>query len=161
MVAARGCWWRMSPWSSTVTSIPARPSKRPIMSPTGPPPATMILSSFAMQLLSQLEFAVDLDRDAVRELGEPDRGTGMFPVLRPEQLVEEIRRAVDHLRHAVEAGGRVDHSKQSHHPLHAVEVAELLLEAREHGEGNRARGGISLLDAQVAPNLAGVLDVGE
>src|SRR5215467_15644707 len=41
MVAARGSEWTMSPWSSSVTAIPARPSIRATISPTGPPP-TMI-----------------------------------------------------------------------------------------------------------------------
>ena len=45
----------------------------------------------------QLELAVDLDRNAVRQLGEPDRRTGMLAEFRPEQLVEKVGRAVDHL----------------------------------------------------------------
>src|SRR5262249_7136751 len=40
MVAARGCEWTMSPWSNSVTAMPARPSIKATMSPTGPPPAT-------------------------------------------------------------------------------------------------------------------------
>src|SRR5215468_11460158 len=39
MVAARGCEWTMSPWSNSVTAMPARPSIKATMSPTGPPPA--------------------------------------------------------------------------------------------------------------------------
>src|SRR5215467_1952299 len=39
MVAARGCEWTMSPWSNSVTAMPARPSIKATTSPTGPPPA--------------------------------------------------------------------------------------------------------------------------
>src|SRR6266446_3919072 len=39
IVAARGCEWTMSPWSNSVTAMPARPSIKATMSPTGPPPA--------------------------------------------------------------------------------------------------------------------------
>src|ERR1700730_10541840 len=39
MVAARGSEWTMSPFSNRVTGMPARPSIRATMSPTGPPPA--------------------------------------------------------------------------------------------------------------------------
>src|SRR5258708_11200134 len=41
MVAARGSEWTMSPWSNSVTAMPARPSIRATMRPTGPPPATI------------------------------------------------------------------------------------------------------------------------
>src|SRR6266849_9172929 len=104
MVAARGCWWTMSPLSHTVTSTPARPRMRPTMSPTGPPPAMMIFPSFAIPgyILSQLEFPVDLDGNAVRQLGKPDRRARVLAILRTEELVEEIRCPIDHLRHAIE-----------------------------------------------------------
>src|SRR5215470_16646860 len=39
MVAARGSEWTMSPRSNSVTAMPARPSIRATMRPTGPPPA--------------------------------------------------------------------------------------------------------------------------
>src|SRR5919197_4067572 len=39
----------MSPWSKTETSTPSRPRIRPTISPTGPPPATMIRPFFAIR----------------------------------------------------------------------------------------------------------------
>src|SRR6516162_1871761 len=39
MVAARSWEWTMSPRSNSATSMPARPSIRATMRPTGPPPA--------------------------------------------------------------------------------------------------------------------------
>src|SRR5579883_2171780 len=60
MVAARGCEWMMSPLSNKVTAMPARPSIKATMSPTGPPPATMT--------------AALPSRPRMRERGEESRG---------------------------------------------------------------------------------------
>src|SRR5271166_5869810 len=126
----------MSPWSSTVTSTPARPRMRPTVRPTGPPPAMMILSlSF-----TQLEFPVDLDCNPVRKLGHPDRRARVLAVLRTEQLVEEVRCPVDHLRHPIKPGRCIDHAEQSHDAFDPIEITELRLEARQHGQRDGARG---------------------
>src|SRR5262245_64430830 len=77
----------------------------------------------------KLEFPVDLDRNAVREFGKPDGGARMLAVLRTQQLVEEIRCAVDHLRHPVESRCHIDHSHEPHDTLDAFELAKLLFEA--------------------------------
>ena len=58
----------------------------------------------ALSILSSLKQELgDLDRDAVRQFRHPDRRARMLAVLGTQQLVEEIRRAVDHLRHPVES----------------------------------------------------------
>ena len=75
----------------------------------------MILPSVAMLSGAKLELAIDLDRNAVRKLGHADGGAGMLTDVRPEQLVEEIGGTIDHLRHAVEAGRRIDHAEQPDH----------------------------------------------
>ena len=77
----------------------------------------------------KLKFPVDLDRNAVREFGKPDGGARVLAVLRTQQLVEEIRRAVDHLRHPVESRCHIDHSHEPHDTLDAFEFAQLLFEA--------------------------------
>jgi hypothetical protein len=59
---------------------------------------------------SKLEFPVDLDRNTVREFGKPDSGARMLAVLRAQQLVEEVRCPIDHLRHPVEPWSHIDHS---------------------------------------------------
>jgi hypothetical protein len=102
----------------------------------------------------QLELAVDLDRNAVWQFGHADCGARVLAGLRAEQLVKEIRGAIDDLRHAVESRRDIDHSEQPHHALDAVEIAELRLQAGQNRQGNRARGRVALFDAKVAPDLA-------
>src|SRR6185295_17608060 len=47
---------------------------------------------------AQLEFSVDLDRNAARERGHSNSGAGVAAALRSPQLKEKVGRAVDHLR---------------------------------------------------------------
>src|SRR5262249_50709767 len=111
-----------------------------------------------VSLRAQLELAVDLDGNAVRQLGQTNSGARVLAALRAEELVEEVGGAVDHLGHAVEAGRHVDHAHQSHDALDAVELAQLLLEAREDRQRDQPRGGVALLDGEVAAELADHLD---
>src|SRR5262245_42381889 len=76
----------------------------------------------------KLEFPVDLDRNAVREFGKPDGGACMLAVLRTQQLVEEIRRAVDNLWHPVESWCHIDHSHEPHDELGAFVRTSYILE---------------------------------
>ena len=57
----------------------------------------------------QLEFAIDLHRYAVGQFCHTYRCACMLTGLRSEQLVEEIRRAVDDFRHAVKSRRDIDH----------------------------------------------------
>lgn len=86
------------------------------------------------------------------------RATGVLAGLRPKQLVEKIRRSVDHLGHPVETGFDIAHAEQTHDAFDAVEIAKLPLEARQHGKRCRSRRRITFLHADVAPKLALGLD---
>src|SRR5262249_61552547 len=73
-------------------------------------------------------------------------------------LVEEIRRAVDYLRHPVEPRCHIDHSHEPHDTLDAFELAELLFEAGQDRQRGQTRGGVTLFDGEIAPQLADGLD---
>src|SRR6266508_3585022 len=64
------------------------------------------------------------------------------------------------VRHAVESGRGIHHAEQPHHALDAVEIAELALQACEHGKGYGARGRVAILDRQVTADLPDWLDAG-
>ena len=61
-----------------------------------------------------LELAVDLDGNPMRQFGETDCRPGMLAHFRSKQFVEEIGCSIDDLRHAIEAGRRVHHAEQPH-----------------------------------------------
>jgi len=75
----------------------------------------------------------------------------------------------DQLAEAVDGGGRdvevlraLDEAERLDPCGHPVEVAELLLERREHGQGGRAGGGVGLLDGDLgtdAPRHQGPVTV--
>ena len=71
----------------------------------------------ALSILASLKAELgDLDRvkRLVRLFGETDCRPGMLAHFRSKQLVEEIGCSIDDLRHAIEAGRRVDHAEQPH-----------------------------------------------
>jgi len=76
------------------------------------------------------------------------------PDLGAVEFEDQVREAVDHGRHAVEAGRGVDHAEHPHPGADAVEVAEGALQAAEDAERCQACRFIALLDAEFAPDLA-------
>ncbi len=78
----------------------------------------------------------------------------MGAALGPEQLENQIRKAVHDARLLIEARRRVDHAEDARPRAYSVEIAELALDAAEHRERRETCRAITLLDGQVAPDLA-------
>jgi hypothetical protein len=61
-----------------------------------------------------------------------------------ENLIKQIRSAIEHLRMAPKAGGAVDISFKLHNPLDLVKFAHGLLQLGQRVEGAKARGLVAL-----------------
>jgi len=83
------------------------------------------------------------------------REASMAALLAPE-LDQQIRFAVDHLRHLVEARRGIHVAGDFHDPLDAIEVAERRLDGGEVVQRAAPRHLVSLFQRHVATHLAGV-----
>src|SRR6266436_692668 len=90
----------------------------------------------------------DLDRRVAAEALASDGGPRRLATL-AEQLDEQIRRAVDHPGLIAEAGRRVHEADHVDDLLHALEVAEGVLDGRQRRERRVARGLVALRHREV------------
>src|SRR5437763_8947272 len=102
----------------------------------------------------QLEDAFDLDGDLERQRAHPDGGAGVPAALLAEDPDEEVGGAVGDGRLIAELGIRVHEAEQLDDAGDPVELAELGLDRREHVEGDELRGALTLLDGELAAELA-------
>src|SRR6266850_433863 len=116
-------------------------------------PSDRFAISYNAAVLFDLEDALDLDRDPERERSHADCRAGVRPALRPEDLDEQVRGAVRHRRLLRELGVGVDEDEQLHDAAHAVELADLGLQAREQVDDRQARGGLSGRHVDLATEL--------
>ena len=78
----------------------------------------------------------------------------MRAALGPEHLDQQVRGAVRDRRLLAELGVGVDEHEQLHDPSHAVELADLGLQAREQVEDRECRRGLARRDVDLAAELA-------
>src|SRR5215813_2965539 len=90
----------------------------------------------------------DLDRRVAAQSLAADGGSRRLAAL-AEQLDEEIRRAVDHPGLIAEAGRRVHEAHHVNDLLHALEIAERVLDGRQCRERRVARGLVALRHREV------------
>src|SRR6185312_16283582 len=93
-----------------------------------------------------LDLRLDLDRNAERQFGHADRGTRVTAALRTIELEDEVRKSVDDQGLLIEARSGVHHSEHPEPRGHAVEIAELALQAPENRERGQARRVLRLLE---------------
>src|SRR5260221_1189785 len=144
MVAARGSEWTMSPFSNSVTAMPARPSIRATMSPTGPPPAMITAGGICTEHLfggdrglGRHHFLHGADPSRMGEVEDDAVGVLVF------HLVIGVRIVVG-AAHIVRAPGR-------HHLLgRCVEIVD------QHAEMNEA-----IMDRRKTGHFAGELEQGD
>ena len=91
---------------------------------------------------------LDLDRHPERQLAGADRRAGVASGVAPE-LEDQVTEAVDGGGGDVEVLRALDEAEHLDPDGHPVELAELLLERREHRQGGGAGGVVGLLDGDL------------
>src|SRR5690348_13997685 len=87
----------------------------------------------------------DLHRNAERQFGHADGAARVRAGLLAPQLQDQVGEAVDHRRLPDETRRGVDHAERAYPVRDAIQVAELPLQAAEHGQRGEPRGFVTLL----------------
>ena len=101
---------------------------------------------------ADLHDGFDLYGDVERQLRHPDRGPSADASIL-EDISQQLRAAVDHLRGPVEARRAVDHVEKLHHSSYPSQVTELGVQRSQDlqpGEPRRRLGGVQV---EVAAHL--------
>jgi hypothetical protein len=75
------------------------------------------------------------------------------------ELDQEVGRTTDDIRCLHEVFRAVDHPEEPQDALHAGQAAELVPQSREHVQRGELRRRVSLLECELAPDLADVREL--